>query len=532
MLSLLVKKQFMELFKSYFYDAKKNRMRPKWAIALWFVFYILIVVGMLGGIFTALALSMCEVLHGAGLDWLYFLLFALIAIVLGAFGSVVNTFSALYLAKDNDLLLSLPIPVQTIMAARLLNVYLMGTIYAAVVFVPALIVSWVIVSMTVSRIVCGILLLFIVTLIVMLLSCILGWAVARISLKLKNRSFVTVLASLAFISAYYYLYFNANSMISKMVENAVLYGEKIKGTAYLLYLFGHIGEGDWATSALFLFVFAALAMLVWVILQRSFLTIAAGGETVSKVRYVEKPIRQKSVFGALLSKEFARFTSSSVYMLNCGLGILLIPLAGVMLVWKGPMIIEVLDAVFLSIPDTPAILICTMLGIASSMIDITAPSVSLEGRNLWIPQSLPVSPKLVLRAKLSVQLILSGIVTLFASVCGAAITPSSLTVKILMVLFLLSYTGLSAVFGMVIGVRMPVLTWTNETGPIKQSATVTIVIFVSWIVTVLFAGLYMLAAYRIGAAMYLILWIMIHLVITFLMLKWLDTKGSRIFASL
>ena len=52
MLKILVKKQLAEVFKSYFYDAKKNRMRPRWAIALWFIFFVLIMVGLLGGIFT------------------------------------------------------------------------------------------------------------------------------------------------------------------------------------------------------------------------------------------------------------------------------------------------------------------------------------------------------------------------------------------------------------------------------------------------------------------------------------------------
>ena len=63
---------------------------------------------------------------------------ALIAILLGIFGSVFSTYTGLYLAKDNDLLLSMPIPVQTIMFARLMGVYLMGLMYLAVVIVPAI----------------------------------------------------------------------------------------------------------------------------------------------------------------------------------------------------------------------------------------------------------------------------------------------------------------------------------------------------------------------------------------------------------
>ena len=50
------------------------------------------------------------------MDWLYFTLMGLVAIFLGAFGSVFNTYSSLYLAKDNDLLLSLPIPLRVIIS--------------------------------------------------------------------------------------------------------------------------------------------------------------------------------------------------------------------------------------------------------------------------------------------------------------------------------------------------------------------------------------------------------------------------------
>ena len=57
----------------------------------------------------------------AGMGWLYFALMGLMAMFLGAFGSVFNTYSSLYLAKDNDLLLSLPIPVRIIMASRLVS---------------------------------------------------------------------------------------------------------------------------------------------------------------------------------------------------------------------------------------------------------------------------------------------------------------------------------------------------------------------------------------------------------------------------
>ena len=46
-------------------------------------------------------------------------------------------------------------------------------------------------------------------------------------------------------------------------------------------------------------------------------------------RYVEKPVRQKSPFAALVGKELAKFLSSPNYMLNCGLGIVFMLIVGV-----------------------------------------------------------------------------------------------------------------------------------------------------------------------------------------------------------
>ncbi len=532
MLKVLLKIQLAEVFKSYFYDAKKNKMRSKRAIAAWFIFYVLIMVGMLGGMFTFLSLTFCGALSQAGMGWLYFLLMVGISIFLGAFGSVFNTYSGLYLAKDNDLLLSLPIPVRTIMTARLMNVYLMGTMYAATALLPALIVYWIVAGITAARIICGLLMFLIVTVIVLLLSCVLGWVVAKISLRLKNKSFMTVLVSLLFIGGYYFFYFKANDFIRDIIQNAEIYGERIKGAAYALFLFGRIGEGDWIATGVFAAITAILFALVWTVMSCSFIGIATASGSISKARYVEKQARQKSVFGALLSKELARFASSPNYMLNCGLGILLLPACGVLLLIKGGEIFAALNEALASRPGSAAILICTLLCLVSSMNDMAAPSVSLEGKSLWIVQSLPLKSRLVLHAKAAVQLILTEIPMLFAAACAAVIVPVSLAVKAMVFVMPLIYAALSALFGITVGVRMPLLSWTNEIAPIKQSGAVNIVLFSSWGISASLAGMYLVIGYWIGPAAYLLLCAILFATIAILLLRWLDTKGSRILSEL
>ena len=532
-LGILIKKQLSEVFRSYFYDAKKNRMRSKGAIVGFFIFFVLIMVGMLGGIFTFLAVTICEPLASADMGWMYFLLMSGISIFLGAFGSVFNTYASLYLAKDNDLLLSMPIPVRTIIASRLVNVYIMGTMYAATVMLPTLIVSWIVLGVTAARLICGILLFFIISLIVLLLSAVLGYAVARISLKLKNKSFLTVLISLVFIGAYYFFYFRASDIIRDLIANAAVYGEKIKGTAYLLYLFGRIGEGDWLVTLVTLLITAALCGVVWYLLSRSFLGIAGSGGKTEKVRYVEKPVRMKSLFGAVLSKEFSRFTSNSNYMLNCGLSTLLIPALGVLLLLKGREICLVMDDFLASRPGFTSVLLCTMMCTVAAMNDMATPSVSLEGKSLWIPQTLPLEPKMILRAKACVQLILTGIPMLFASAVSAIIIPAAeIGTRLLIFLLPMAYVLFSALFCLTVGVKMPLLEWTTDTTPIKQSGAILIVLFGGWAISFALAGLYLLIGYRIGETLYLSIWLLLFLAASAFLLHWLDGKGARLFDEL
>ena len=532
MLKLLVKKQLMEVFRSYFYDEKKNRMRPKWQVAAWFVFFILITVGLLGGMFTVISMTLCPGLTSVNMGWLYFLLVNGMAILLGAFGSVFNTYSGLYLSKDNELLLSLPIPIRTIMASRLINVYLMGTMYTATVIIPALIVYWVYTGFSSVKLICGILLFLILSFIVLLLSCLLGWVVAKISVKLKNKSYITVLVSLLFIAAYYFFYFKANDFITNILTHAETYGTNIKGAAYGLYLFGRIGEGDIAPALVFTAVTGLLFGLVMYMMSRSFLDVVTAGGSSERVKYKEKPIREKSVFSALLSKEFLRFTSSSNYMLNCGLGILMIPVAGIVLLLKGGMIVEAIDGLLSARADSTAVLLCSSLLMLSSMNDMAVPSVSLEGKSIWIPQTLPVETKQFLHAKVMVQIILTGIPILFASVCAAIILHTSMTVKVLLAVTAIAYTVFSSMAGMVLGIRMPLLNWTNELAPIKQSGAVLIILLGGWALSVVFAGLYIFAGYKLGAVVYLSICTAVFIAASLLMLRWLDTKGADIFAHL
>ena len=532
MLKTLLKKQMAEIFRNYFYDPKKNKMRSRGATIAYIALYALLMVGMLGGMFALLAVGICAPMAAAGVGWLYYLVMGLIAVLLGAFGSVFSTYSSLYLSKDNDLLLSMPIPVRYVMASRLLGVYLLGLMYSGVATVPAVIVYWIVAPVTAGTVVGGVLMVLLVSVIVMVLSCLLGWVVARISLKLKNKSFITVILSLAFLAAYYFVYYKAQGLITLLAENAAVYGAKIRGSAYLLYLFGSVGAGDWlAMGIVTLSQAALLALTLWVI-ARSFLKIATATGSVKKVRFEHRAVRAQSVQRALFGKELRRFAASPNYMLNCGLGILMLPVAGIVLLIKGGALGRMLADVFSGNVGVVPVLMCAAVCLLASMNDMAAPAVSLEGRNLWLVQSLPVVPWQALRAKLDVQLVLTGVPVLFCALCMVIALPGSALEKTLLVIVALLYTLLSALAALALGLKMPNLTWTNETTPIKQSGCVMLSLFANWFYALALGGLYFLCGNALSAAAYLAIFAVVTAAGSALLLHWVKQRGTRIFAAL
>lgn len=532
MLKTLLRKQMMEIFRAYFYDAKKNRKRSRASTVMFIVMYAFLMAGVLGGIFTFVAISLCQPLADAGMGWLYFTLTGLVAILLGAFGSIFNTYASLYKAKDNDLLLSLPIPTNYIMISRLLSVYLMGLMYSGAVILPAIIVYWCTVSASIGAILGSLLLLACISLIVLILSCSLGWVVAKISLKLKNKSFATVLLSLAFIILYYFFYFKAQTLIQDLVMNAATYGARIRGAAYPLYLFGRMGEGDLTAILLVIAVVLAMFALMWYVLSRSFLKIAtATGKSDRKV-YRETRTEKRSIFSALFSKELARFTGSPNYMLNCGLGTFILPALGILLLIKGSSFLGGVAELFAGQPGSVTVLLCSAICLVSSMNDCAAPSVSLEGKSLWIAHSLPIAPWDALKAKLSVQLLITSPSTLFCSICALIVSQCSVAEAILLIVLPQLVVLLSALFGLTLGVLSPNLTWTSEIAPIKQSLPVTIALLGGWAYGIAIALLYILPTSTPEAPVYLLLCALVTLMACVALYLWLKRKGSARFAAL
>ena len=531
MLKLLVKKQLFEIFRSYFYDAKKNKARTKGATIGYIVMFVLLMVCLLGTMFGVLSNTMCGPLAEMGMDWLYFVIMGMMAVFLGAFGSVFNTYSGLYLAKDNDLLLSMPIPVRVIMTSRLLSVYLMGLMYSGIVILPAILVYWFTVPVTAGRILGGVVLPVDISLFVLTLSCALGWVVAKISLKLKRKSFITVIVSLVFFGLYYFVCFRSQAMITDLLLNAEDVGNRIKGI-YPLYLFGRVGCGDGVAMLIVSAVVIALLALVWYLIARSFLHIATASGNTAKTVYHEKAVKPVSADAALLRKELGRFSASPLYMLNCGLGTVFLVVLAVLALIKGREVFLMMNALFAGGEGFVTVLAALCLCLLAGSNDISTPSVSLEGKSLWIAQSLPIDPWQALRAKLRMHLLITELPLVACAVCVAAVSGAALPEIVMMLVTPMVYVVLSAAFGLFMGLKRPNLNWTSEVAPIKQGLAVFLSMFVGWLVAVALGFLYYALMARVGAVAFLLAVTALFAVLALVLVRWLKTSGAKIYQHL
>lgn len=530
MLKILMKKQMREVGAFLYQDNKKGKRRSKVS----FIGYILVLVAlyvMLGSIFYMAAEWLVEPLIGFQLDWFYYALMGLIAIAFGVFGSVFNTYSSLYLAKDNEMLLAMPIKPRHILIARLSGVYVMGLAYEALVFIPTIIVYCNYTGISPAAIAGGLITMIVVSIFVLILSCLLGWIVALVSVHLKNKSYITVIISLVFIGAYYYLYGKAYDYISLILQNAGVVGETIKNKVFPVYCMGLGATGDIKYLVYFSLMAVVLLLLMYFILLRSFSKIMTTKKGEKKAVYKAGKMTAGNATSALFKKELKRFTSSATYMLNCGLGSLFILLGAVAVIWKQDIIIRILK--FSGANEDMVILFAAAaLALLGTMNDITVPSISLEGKNLWIVQSLPVSPWQVLKAKIKLHLVLTIVPMLICTACVEyVLTPDSFSMIMLPLLVVL-VVCISALSGLIIGLLLPNLNWSNETAAVKQSFSVMIALFGNWVFVIAVYAIYYWTSDMIEPKMYMILCAAVFLILIGLMVLWLKKKGSKRFARL
>jgi ABC-2 type transport system permease protein len=164
-----------------------------------------------------------------------------------------------------------------------------------------------------------------------------------------------------------------------------------------------------------------------------------------------------------------------MYILNTSLGVLFTLALPVVYAVKK----EAISGIF-NIPDMNlpvGVLAILMLSAINSFNFVSAPSISLEGKNLWISLSLPVDSSAVLLSKARMHMVvcipatlLSAVALIFLMGLNAAEAALLLIVPVVFALF-------QAYFGVVVNLLFPKFDWINEITPIKQGISSLLAMF-------------------------------------------------------
>lgn len=538
MLKALLKKQFAELGSVYAINKKTGKQRSKGA-SIGVIIALIFGALSCGVAFFGMGMLLGGSYIPKGLDWLYFAMFGAIAVFVSLVGEVFATYSMLYNAKDNELLLSMPIPSRTILLSRMSTLYVMSLIFAAIVFVPAMIAYYINGgAFTWPGLICCLVLLLVLALAALALACLLGWVVALIGSKIKgNKAVITSLVAVLLMGVYYMVYFRLNKILQSAAENADRIAEVMRAKLMPLY---HVGLAATGKPLYLLFVTAGVAALfavIWLLLSRNFLRLALADRSAGGAKLRGGEIKAGSADRALLGREFKHFTSSTAYLLNCGIGIVMLLAIGVIALVRAPVVRDTIakmaenaPVLASAMPVAAAVIIMFTMG----MNLITAPSVSLEGANIWILQTMPVDPARALNAKQRMHVLLNGAAAIIAGALICAALKLDIVDSLLVIVCTIAFIWLISALGLAVNIKKPSLDWTNETVPIKQGASVVITMFSGWGVAAVF-GLFGFLAASAGAGalrVFFAVMTVVFLIAAYLITRWINTKGAKIFSQL
>lgn len=376
--------------------------------------------------------------------------------------------------RDYDLVMSLPVSTGAVVACRLIILYSFNILFTIIMMLPMMIAYGILAGPGVMFYVMSLVLIFIIPLVPIIAASVVGTVIAYVASKFRHNNILNIVFSIGILIVFIGLPYTFKGNGQELVDMGKAITEKVYSMYPLARLYTTaVTSADWLSFFLFIAISILAFMLYTIIVKLLFKrinTLIMTGR--SRTNFKMGELKTSSPVKALYIKELRRYFASTIYVLNTGIGIILLTLAAVAglfvnleSILGGPQVLDLIkDNAILYL------LFCILLSCT------TMSSISLEGKNLWIIKTLPVSPMTVFHSKIAVNLTIC-LPALFDAVIIGFIFRLSVVRIILLVLITAACAVFIALYGLIINLLLPNFLWTAEVVVVKQSAASLVTIF-------------------------------------------------------
>lgn len=463
----------------------------------------------------------------------------LLALVFAAVGiiclatTVYKGTSILFSAEDFNIVMPLPIKMRELVTAKLITLYLSNLVFTIGFMLPALGIYVWRESPGVLFYVYGIIALLVTPIIPMVLATVVGVLISMISARFKHHNIISILLMIIVFAGIMIFSFQIGGMDeSDLTQIANMVTDGISHIYPITPLFiGALCEANLLDLlGLVLISLGCFGLFVGAVATsyKKVHTLLNTSRTTKNYRMTK--LEKASPLMALYKRELRRYIASPTYVMNTGMGmIMLIIMAGAVVFQR-----DTINKLLAQVPEIVGvvpIIMCLAVALCVMMTDTTAISISLEGKYFELLKGYPISVMEIFISKIMVNLtIIVPVIIVVIPVIGVVCQMNVLQI-LMSYLFVGAYTLLGPMFGIVINLLLPKLEWDNEITVIKQSMA-SLLGVLGGIPLVLLSGLGILLVGIIDTSLILLLLAVVIGILDFILYRVLNTWGIRKFYKL
>ena len=526
MVKALLKKQLLGALAVFTMGKDGKKRSPKVAFA--FAVLIAYAFGACGYMFWRIAEVLCKPLADAGMAWVYFAFMGTIATGFGLISGIFTAKARLYEAKDNDLLLSMPIPSWMILFSRTVGLYAFTFLFEGLVFIPAIIRYFTAVDFSIAPFLGCLAVLFILPFLTLAISYLLGWLLAFLSSKIPGKNIVETVFAVAFLAVYFLLYSKVNEYLGYVIAHGEAVGRVMKTALYPFSQLGYACEGKGLALLLYALMFIGSFALVYFLTSVTYLRLATVNKGNRKVKYTGKGYKGNFAVVAMMKKELSRYSKNGMVLLNTFMGTVFFIALPFVVLFKKEEFIQLSQTFHGEFALILAGILCAL-----TFSNFFAPScISMEGDSLDVIRVLPIQTKRIFLAKGLANGVVTGIPAVLSSIAVCIILKQSFLLSVCVLLAVTACVVLASAGGIAINLLLPNLKWTNEVAVVKQSMSTLVSMFGGMGAVALLVGGYFLCGKYLPAWGYLLVCAGALLLASIGIWVWLKKRGAKIFEEL